>query len=99
MEPKGTDLASSAGHCKTPFGAYCTMHTDLDITNKMEQRMRWGICLGPTRNLQGSCKFMSLTTGKKIKWHKFTEMLLTEAMMKQIKKWAIKDQWIIFLGV
>jgi hypothetical protein len=35
---------------------------------------------------------MSLTTGKKIAWHKFTEMPMTEAVMKQIKKWAIKDR-------
>ncbi len=48
--------------------------------------------MGPTRNLQGSYKFMSLTTGKKIAQHKFTEMLMTEAVMKQIKKWAMKDR-------
>jgi hypothetical protein len=41
-------------NCKTPFGAYCEVHTDPDITNTMEPRTRWGICLGPTENLQGS---------------------------------------------
>jgi hypothetical protein len=35
-------------HCKTPFGAYCEMHTDPDITNTMEPRTKWGICMGPT---------------------------------------------------
>jgi hypothetical protein len=95
VEPKGTDLPSLAGyaklHCKTPFGAYCKMYTDPDITNTMESRTKWGICMGPTRNLQGSYKFMSLTTGKKISRCKFTEMPMTEAAMNQIKKWAIKD--------
>ncbi len=38
-------------HCKTPFGAYCEGHTDPDITNTMEPRTKWGICLGPTGNL------------------------------------------------
>ena len=62
-------------HCKTPFGAYCEVHTDPDITNTMEPRKKWGICLGPPGNIQGSYKFMSLSTGKKIVRRKFTEML------------------------
>ncbi len=60
------------------------MHTDPDITNTMEPRTKWGICMGPTKNLKGSYKFMSLTTGKKFPWRKFTEMLMTEAVTKQI---------------
>jgi hypothetical protein len=48
--------------------------------------------MGPTRNLQGSYKFMSLTTGQKIARSKFTEMPMTKAVMKQIKKWATKDR-------
>jgi hypothetical protein len=72
-------------HCKTPFGAYCKMHTGPDITNTIEPRTKWGVCMGPTGNLQGSYKFMSLTNGKKISWHKCTEMPMTEAVMKQTK--------------
>jgi hypothetical protein len=68
------------------------MHTDPDITNTMEPRTKWEICMGPTGNLQGSYKFMSLTTGKKIARRKFTEMPMTEAVMKQIKKLAMKDR-------
>ncbi len=64
---------------------------DSDIMNTMEPRMRWAICLGPTGNLQGSYKFLSLTTGKWITRLKFTEMPMTDNMMKQIKKWAVKD--------
>ncbi len=79
-------------HCKTPFGAYCEVHTDPDITNTMEPRTKWGICLGPTGNMQGSYKFMSLSTGKKIIRRKFTEMPMTESAMKQIAKWAKKDR-------
>jgi hypothetical protein len=78
-------------HCKTPFGAYCEVHTDPDITNTMEPRTKWGICLGPTGNMQGSYKFMSLSTGKKIVRRKFTEMPMTESVMNQIDKWAKKD--------
>ncbi len=67
------------------------MHTDPDITNTMEPRTKWGICMGSTGNLQGSYKLMSLTTGKKIARQKFTEMPMIEAVMKQIKKWGMKD--------
>jgi hypothetical protein len=48
-------------HCKVPFGAYCEVHVNPDITNTMEPRTRWGICLRPTGNMQGSYKFLSLS--------------------------------------
>ena len=38
-------------HCKVPFGAYCEVHVDPDITNTMEPRTGWAICLEPTRNM------------------------------------------------
>jgi hypothetical protein len=78
-------------HCKLPFGAYCEVHTDPVITNTTEPRTRWGICLIPTGNLQGSYKFVLLSTGKKIKRRKFTEMPITESVIKQVSKWASKD--------
>jgi hypothetical protein len=34
---------------------------------------------------------MSLTTGKRIVRHKFTEMPLTDSVKKQVAKWALKD--------
>ena len=74
-------------HYKTLFGAYCE-DMDPDITNTTKPRTKWGICLGPTRNTQGSYKFMSLNTGKKILRRKFTEMPMAESVMNQIDKWA-----------
>ena len=79
-------------HCRAPFGAYCEVHTDPDITNTMEPRTKWAICLGPTGNMQGSYKFMSLSTGKKIVRRKFTEMPITESVIRQVDKWAKKDR-------
>jgi hypothetical protein len=61
---------------------------DPDITNTTEPKTRWGICLGITGNLQGSYKFMLLSTGKKIKRRKFTEMPITESVIKQVSKWV-----------
>ncbi len=42
--------------------------------------------------MQGSYKFMSLSTGKKIVRCKFTEMPITESVIKQVDKWAKKDR-------
>jgi hypothetical protein len=42
--------------------------------------------------MQGSYKFMSLSTEKKIVRRKLTEMPMTESVMKQINKWAKKDR-------
>jgi hypothetical protein len=65
-------------HCKVPFWVYCEVHGNQDITNTMEPRTRWGICLGPTGNMQGSYKFLSLSTGNKVTQRKFTEMPMTD---------------------
>jgi hypothetical protein len=38
-------------HCRAQFGSYCEMHIDPDITNTLEPRTNWVICMGPTGNL------------------------------------------------
>ena len=78
-------------HCRAPFGSYCEMHIHPDITNTLEPRTNWGICMGPTGNLQGSYKFLSLETGKKVTRRKFTEMPVTDAVIKQVEEMAVKD--------
>jgi hypothetical protein len=71
-------------HCKVPFGAYCEVHVDPDIANTMEPRTRWGICLGPTGNMQGSYKFLSLSTGNKVTRRKFTERRMTDSVIRMV---------------
>ncbi len=78
-------------HCRAPFGSYCEMYIDPDITNTLEPRTNWAICMGPTGNLQGSYKFLSLATGKKVTQRKFTEMPVTDAVIKQVEEMAVKD--------
>ncbi len=56
-----------AKHCKLPFGAYCKVHDEPTPTNTMVTRSTLAIVLGPTGNLQGTYKFLSLATGKKVK--------------------------------
>ena len=80
-------------HCKAPFGSYCEVHMDPNITNTMEPRTNWAICLGPTGNMQGSYKFLSLNTGKKIVKRNFTEMPITEteSVIKRVNEMGRKD--------
>ena len=55
-----------AKHCKSPFGMYCEVHDEPTPTNTMVTRSTPGrIVLGPTGNLQGTYKFLSLATGKR----------------------------------
>jgi hypothetical protein len=82
-------------HCRSPFGSYCEVHVDPDITNTLDPRTKWAICMGPTGNLQGSYKFLSLATGKKVTQRKFTEMPITESVIKQVDKMAVKDRAVI----
>ncbi len=64
---------------------------DPEITNTLEPRTKWAICMGPTGNLQGSYKFLSLATGKKVTQRKFTKMPVTKAVIKQMEEMAVKD--------
>ncbi len=57
----------------------------------MEPRTKWAICMGPTGNLLGSYKFLSLATGKKVTRRKFTKIPVTEAVVKQVEEMAVKD--------
>ncbi len=77
-------------HCGAPFGLYCEVHV-AEITNTMDPKTKWVICLGPTGNLQGSYKFLSFATGMKVTQRKFTEMPITESVIDQVKKMAVKD--------
>ena len=66
------------------------MHIDPDITNTLEPRTNWAICMGPAGNLQGSYKFLSLVTGKKVTQRRFTEIPITDAVIRQVEAMAVK---------
>ncbi len=64
---------------------------DPDITNTLEPRTKWAIYMGPMGNLQGSYKFLSLTTEKKVTQRKFTEMPVAKVVIKQVEEITVKD--------
>ncbi len=80
-------------NCKVPFGSYCEVHINLDVTNTMEPRTKWDVCLGLTENRLGSYKFIFLMTRSKIVRRNLTEMPVTESVIKQVTQTAVKDEF------
>jgi hypothetical protein len=75
-------------HCKSPFGAYCEVHDDPEKTNTMVTRSTPAIVLGPTGNLQGTYKFLSLATGKKVKRRAFTPYPMPDLVIKKVEAYG-----------
>jgi hypothetical protein len=78
-------------HCQIPFGAYAEVHEDRNITNTMSERTQPAICLGPTANFQGSYKFLSLRTGKRITRKQFKELPMPDSIIKRVEAMAERE--------
>jgi hypothetical protein len=79
-------------HCQIPFGAYAEVHEDRNITDTMSERTQPAICLGPTANFQGSYKFLSLRTGKRITRKQFKELPMPDSIIKRVEAMAEREQ-------
>jgi hypothetical protein len=79
-------------HCQIPFGAYAEVHEDRNITNTMEERTQSAICLGPTANFQGSYKFLSLRTGKRITRKQFKELPMPDYIIKRVEAMSEREK-------
>jgi len=77
-----------AKHCKSPFGTYCEVHDDPAPTNTMVTRSTLAIVLCPTGNLQGTYKFLSLATGKKVKRRAFTPYPMSDSVIKKVEAYG-----------
>jgi hypothetical protein len=75
-----------AKHCKAQFGTYCEAHDKPVLTNTMVTQLTPAIVLGPTGNLQGTFKFFSLVTGKKIKQRKMTAYPMPNLVIKKVEQ-------------
>jgi hypothetical protein len=72
-------------NCRLPFGAYAQVHDDLGVTNSMLARTTGVLNLGPTRNIQGTHKFLSLQTREVIVRRKWTELPVPEDVIDRLK--------------
>ncbi len=77
-----------AKHCKSPFGMSCKVHDEPAPTKTMVTRSTPGIVLGPTGNLQGTYKFLSLATGKKVKRRVFMPYPMSDLVIKKVKAYG-----------
>jgi hypothetical protein len=78
-------------HCQIPCGAYAEVHEDNNITTTMTERTQPAICLGPTANFQGSYKFLSLKTGKRITGKQFKELPMPNSVIRKIEAMATRN--------
>ena len=74
-----------AKHCKSPFGTYFEVHNEPTLTNNMVTCSTPAIVLGPTGNMQGTYKFFSLATGKKVEQLVFTPYSMPDSVIKKIE--------------
>jgi hypothetical protein len=73
------------------IGQYCQVHEEFTPRNSQLPRTQGAICLGPSRNLQGGFKFMSLTSGKVISRCTWDNIPMPESVIKRVNDLG-KDQ-------
>ena len=73
-------------HCKLPFGSYVQAYEDPTLSNTQAACTVGAICLGPTGNVQGSHKFLSLVTGRCITPLKWTPLPMPQEVIHCINK-------------
>lgn len=81
--------------CKVGFGQYVQVHEDNEITNTMKARTEGAIALGPSGNIQGSYRFLMLSTWKVVQRRTWTEVPISQEVIKYINDkidTAKKDQ-------
>jgi hypothetical protein len=81
--------------CQLPFGAYVQVHDDLDITNTMESRTTRAINLGPTGNLQGTHRFLSLKTGELLARRRWTELPVPSDVIHRVEEMAGESEDVL----
>jgi hypothetical protein len=77
-----------AMHCKSPFWMYCEVQDEPAPTNTMVTLSTPAILLGPTGNLQGTYKFLSLATRKKVKRCAFTLYPMPDLVIKKVNEYG-----------
>ena len=66
-------------------------HEEPDPTNSMEERSTSTTCTGSGDDLQDSCGFVSLTTGKVLNRHSWTEAPIANNVIARVGELAVDD--------
>ena len=75
-------------HCVLPPGAYCLVHEEGVPRNSMRERATGAIAIGPTTNLQGSYRFLSLKSGHIITRREWTVMPVPPEAIEKVEEMA-----------
>jgi hypothetical protein len=81
-----------ATHCRVPIGACCEAQNENDPSNTETPRTSHTIALGPTGNLQGSYRFLSLDTGKRVSRRCWTKLPITDDIIARLHALALAEQ-------
>jgi len=76
---------------KLEFGSYVQVFEDNDPSTTTTSRKTGAIVMNPTGNAQGDYHFMSLTTGKRLSRHQWTEIPMTNAVISAVESMAEKE--------
>jgi hypothetical protein len=78
-------------HCRVLPGTYCEVHDEPVPSNTMTRRTHTAIAMGPLGNLQGSVKFICLTTGRILKQREFTPYPMPDQVIKRGNQIGAKE--------
>jgi hypothetical protein len=79
-------------HCRIPFGGYAQVHAEPKPTNDaLLSRTVGGISLGPTGNIQGTYKFLSMLTGCLIQARSFTPLPMPSDVIHAVNAMETPD--------
>jgi hypothetical protein len=73
------------------FGTYCQVHIQPTPCNRFKARTVGAICLGPSENKQGGCRFLNLTSGNHITGYKWNELSMPDSAIRRVNLLG-KDQ-------
>jgi hypothetical protein len=71
-------------HLNLQLGQYCQVHEEDQPQNSLLPRTQGAICLGPSGNVQGGYKFMSLATMKQIVRRSWDEIPMPTAVITRV---------------
>jgi hypothetical protein len=76
-------------HFRIPFGAYAQVHAESDPSNNaMVSKTVGRISLGPTGNIQGTYRFLSILSGKQIQDRSFTPLPMPSDVIEKDESFA-----------
>jgi len=71
-------------HLSLKVGQYCQIHEEDEPRNSQLPRTQGAICLGPSENIQGGFKFMTLSTAKKVVRRKWDVIPMPDTVIARV---------------